>query len=325
MLYAERKAQKVPVLRLDEYDEQRKKADKADGGQANTVLQGLQAQVHAQESEAIAIAADDKMDIVKLAFDMTAAVQAFVGSVRHFYYWVMLFGCRCPKCAGSLTMVAEGRCKCTRCGDELDPTVTFQRCPACGGVPALRISRYQCRDCGSDITSKFLFDRLVFDKDYFRQRMSKSRQRKKEQRERIRQMLAESRSTTLSLPEADLDAVPGLVEALNGLTAGPDFVSTVESREQFDLRRYEAHIEAHIQGFPVNLLDIPPLSENTRKDVIWRFIAAVFLAHTGTVDIWQDEQDIMVMKHETDPEGCGVLGESQEADRIEGSLGGIEA
>jgi len=115
-----------------------------------------------------------------------------------------------------------------------------------------------------------------------------------------------------------------LVDALNSLTCGPDVASVIESREEFDLRRYETHIEAHIQDFPVNLLDIPPLNENARKDVIWRFITVVFLAHTGRVDIWQDEQDVMVMKHEADSEGCGVLGESEEADRIEGSPGGIE-
>jgi len=95
-------------------------------------------------------------------------------------------------------MVAEGRCKCTCCGDELDPTVNFQRCSACGGIPMLRISRYKCRDCSGDIASRFLFDGLVFDKDYFRRKMSESRQRKEEQHERVRQMLAESRSPTLS-------------------------------------------------------------------------------------------------------------------------------
>jgi len=265
------------------------------------------------------------MDIIKLAFDMTAAVKIFVDKVRRFYYWVMLSGYRCVKCGGSLAMVAEGRCKCTCCGDELDPTVTFQKCPVCGGAPVLRVSRYKCRNCSGVITSRFLFDGLVFDRNYFRRKMSESRQRKKEQHERVRQMLAESRSAALSFPEADLDAVPGLVDALNGLTSGLDTAIAVESHDEFDLKRYEAHIEAHIQDFPVNLSDIPPLSEDARKDVIWRFIAAVFLAHSGVVDIWQDEQDIMVIKHEANPEGCGVLGESEEADRIEGSLGGIEA
>jgi len=91
MLYAERKAQKVPVLRFNEYDEQRNKAYQADWDQANTILQGLEAQVHAQESKTGAIETDGTMDIIKLAFDMTASVQVFVDKVRQFYYWVMLF------------------------------------------------------------------------------------------------------------------------------------------------------------------------------------------------------------------------------------------
>jgi len=82
-----------------------------------------------------------------------------------------------------------------------------------------------------------------------------------------------------------------------------DTVFAVESRDEFDLKCYETHLKAHIQEFPVNLRDIPPLSENLRKDLIWRFIAVIFLAHTGIVDIWQERQDIMVIKHEANREG----------------------
>ena len=325
MLYAKRKAVQVPILRFNKYNEQGKKGDQTDGGQENTILQRLQTQVHAQEPKACSIGAIETMDIIKLAFDMTAVVQRYVDKVRLFYYWIMLLGYRCPGCGGSLAMVAEGRCKCTCCRDELDPTVTFQRCSACGGAPVLRVRRYQCRHCGSDIASKFLFDSMVFDADYFRQKMSESRQRKKQQHERVRQMLAESRSAALPLPSVDLNSVPGLVDALNGLTAGLEAAFAAESRDEFDLKRYETHIKDHIQQFPMNLLDIPPLSEDARKDLIWRFIAVIFLSHTGIVDLWQDEQDIMVIKHETDTEGQGVFGELEEADRIERPLGRVEA
>ena len=91
------------------------------------------------------------------------------------------------------------------------------------------------------------------------------------------------------------------------------------------MKRYQSHIQAHIGDYPINLLDIPPLSENARKDVIWRFIAVIFLAHTGTGDIWQEDKDIMVIKHETDTEGQGVFGEFEGTDRIERPMGGIEA
>ena len=154
--------------------------------------------------------------------------------------------------------------------------------------------------------------------------MAETRQRKKERRERVREMLAESRSDALSLQAVDLSAVPGLVDVLNGLTADLDTGFAIESHEEFNLKRYESHIQAHIQDFAVNLLDIPPLSENGRKDVIWRFIAVIFMAHTGIVDIWQDDSNIMVIKHEANGEGQGVFGELEEAGRIEGFVGRVE-
>jgi len=315
----------MSLLQFNTYNEQGKKGNQADWGQENTILQRLQTQIHTQEPKGRSIEALATMDIIKLAFNMTAAVQRYVDKVRRFYYRVILSGYRCPGCGGSLAMVAEGRCKCTCCRHELDPTVSFQRCSACGGSPVLRVRRYQCRKCGCEIASKFLFDGMAFDADYFRQKMSESRQRRKEQRERVRQMLAESRSPALPLPSVDLNSVPGLLDALNGLTTGLDTSFATESSDQFDLKRYEMHIQGHIRHFPVNLLDIPPLSEDARKDLIWRFIAVIFLAHTGIVDIWQDEQDIMVIKHEADTEGCGIPGGFEESGRIKGSLGGIEA
>ena len=265
------------------------------------------------------------MNIIKLAFDMLAVVQNFFGKARRFYYLVMLFGHRCPKCNNALTMVAEGMCRCNSCEFEFDPTVEFQRCSKCEGVPVLRVRRYYCKDCGSEVISKFLFDTLPFECEYFKAKMAESRQRKKEQRERVRKMLAESRSADLPLQIGDLNDMPGLVEALNGLTAGLDTDFAVHYRDKFDLKRYQRHIQAHIGDFPVNLLDIPAISENARKDVIWRFIAVIFLAHTGIVDIRQDGRDIMVIKHETDTEGQGVFGEFEDTDRVERPLGGIEA
>jgi len=261
------------------------------------------------------------MNIRALAFDMNEAVDAFVQKARGFFYRVVLFGYRCPGCNGSLHAVGEGKCRCGSCGRELDPTVVFQQCVQCGGAPVLRVRRYQCTDCGSDIRSRFLFDGLVFDPEYFRQKMAESRQHKSEQRERVRQMLVESRSDTLPLGAADLDSVPGLIDALNGLTGGLDERIIAESREGFDLNRYEAHIQAHIGDSPVSLAEIPPLSAKPRKDLIWRFIAVIFLAHAGVVDAWQEGVNVMVIKHETDREGCGISEPSATADGVEGLVG----
>ena len=112
------------------------------------------------------------MNIIKLAFGMSAAVEKFLTKAKRFYYLVMLFGCRCPKCNGSLAMIAEGRCGCNKCGYGFDPTVVFQRCLKCGGTAILRVRRYQCKDCGKEITSRFLFDGLIFNAEYFKAKMA---------------------------------------------------------------------------------------------------------------------------------------------------------
>jgi len=264
------------------------------------------------------------MNIIQLAFDMADAVGLFVKKAKKFFYHVMLFGHRCPKCNNSLTIAAEGVCKCNSCEFEFDPTVEFQQCSNCGGKPILKVRRYSCTNCGSDIESKFLFEGLVFEKEYFKAKMIESRQRKKEQRERIRQMFAESRSNALPLQAVDFNTVPGLVDALNSLTAGLVTDFAVTSRKEFDLKRYESHIQAHIQNFAINLLDIPPLSKNARKDVIWRFIAVIFLAHTGIIDIWQDDSNIMVIKH-VDRERRDIFDEIEGTDGYQEPLCRIEA
>ena len=240
------------------------------------------------------------MNIRSFAFDMAQTVELFIQKAKAFFYSVILLGHRCPKCNGLLVMADEGKCRCVSCGKELDPTVAFQRCSECGGAPILRVRRYQCKNCGSDIQSRFLFDGLAFNANYFRQKMLESRQRKIEQRERVRQMLAESRSPDLPLGAVDLAAVPGLLGALNNLTQGLDVAFEKDSREEFDLKRYETHIQAHIQDFSISLRELPPLSENIRKDLIWRFIAVIFLAHAGIIDVQQQGRDIMVIKREID-------------------------
>jgi hypothetical protein len=65
----------------------------------------------------------------------------------------------------------------------------------------------------------------------------------------------------------------------------------------------------------------PEYSGSWRKDLIWRFIAVVFLTHAGVVDAWQEGRDIMVRKHEVDGERKDVLGESEGTDGIEGLVG----
>lgn len=237
------------------------------------------------------------MNIIAVAFDMYAAVEKFITKAQRFYYLVMLFGCHCPKCTSSVSMIAEGLCRCNSCGYEFDPTVVFQRCLHCGGKLLLRIRRYRCSKCGGDIISTFLFNGIVFDSEYFRQRMSESRQRKKQQRQRVQQMLAECQSEPLVSDALDLNSVPGLVDSLDGLTAAIEVPIEIELKGKFNLNRYQRHIKSHLDTEPKDLREIPPLIENLRLDLIWRFIAAIFLDHAGMVNIYQHGRNILVMKN----------------------------
>jgi len=194
-------------------------------------------------------------------------------------------------------MIDEGRCRCGSCSYEFDPTVEFQRCSSCGGIPLLRVRRYQCRKCGVDIRSAFLFDGLVFDSGYFCRKMAESRQRKKEQKQRVREMLEQCRSEPVTFDAPDLNSIAGLIDALNGLTSGIDVTIPIELKSKFDLDLYQRHIESFLDTEPTNLREIPPISENLRLDLIWRFIAAIFLDHAGVINVYQQDQNIWVMKN----------------------------
>ncbi|MGB2987952.1 MAG: hypothetical protein WBE26_18950 [Phycisphaerae bacterium] len=240
------------------------------------------------------------MNIISRAFQLTDAVAAYTNRVRRFYYAVVLSAHACPKCGGGLNMVAEGRCRCSACAHAFDPTVLFQRCSDCGGTPKIDIRRYRCSQCGSDVSSRFLFDGLVFDAAYFRQKMSEHRERKSDQRARLQAQLIENRSLPLDAGPADLDAVPGLTEALNSLIAGIQPGVLRLDCKGFDLSRYESHVQAHLELYPIMFDQIPPLSDDARLDRIWRFIAIIFMAHSGLIEIQQESQAIMVIRRETD-------------------------
>ncbi len=267
----------------------------------------------------------DRTQLIEQALGLAQAVVAFAARARQFFYEVVLSDQACPQCNGGRAMEAEGRCSCRKCGRALDPTVAFQRCSVCDGKPRLLVRRYECSQCGAGIVSRFLFDGLAFDPEYFQQKMAESRQRKQERRERVRLMLAESRSGAVEVAPADLEAVPGLLEALNGFVSNPEAVIASAPHGGFDLHRYQSHIQAHVRQIPLSLEEIPPLGEDARIDRIWRFIAIIFLAHAGILDVWQQGQTIMVIQREADREGQDLPGDLEEADGVQGSPGRAEA
>jgi len=229
-------------------------------------------------------------------------------------------GRSCPKCNGSLSMKCEGLCQCDVCTHAFDPTTAFQRCSACGGKPILRVRRYACQGCGADVTSKYLFDGLVFDRDYFAQKMSESRQRKEQQKQQIQDRLVENRSDTLAFEATDLNSVPGLVGALDSLSQDMEEPVVLESKNRFDLNRYQDHVRHYIDEEPIDIKAIPAIIEDTRLDLIWRFVATVFLEHYGQVETRQAGQTIWVMKHDN-RKGQGFFDGIADTDGFQGSVG----
>ena len=242
----------------------------------------------------------EQQEFIAMAFRLSEAVKAFAGRARALFYAVMLMGHECPHCSGPLTMVGESRCRCNDCGYVLDPTTTFQRCLDCGGPVILRVRRYRCRQCGRDVPSRFLFDGIAFDAEYFRARMAESRRRRSHRREQASALALENRSAVLERQELDLQAVPGLQDALDSLVGSVGALAYLPLTEGFDLNRYQRHLETHIGPKEQSFDDLPALDENGRLDRIWRFITIVFMAHFGLIDILQREQTILVRRHETD-------------------------
>lgn len=238
--------------------------------------------------------------MIDLASDLIEAVAALTLHARRLYYAVMLLGHACPQCSGRLAMVGESRCRCTSCNNTMDPTVAFQGCACCGGKLKLRVRRYQCTKCGAAATSRFVFDGLVFDREYFRQRMAESRHRRQERRERIKDILAESHSPVAQAGPIDLETMPGLAAALDHLTMGTQAQSFDRQQKRFDLNRYREHLKTWIGEAAVSFDDLPQLEQDRRLDRVWRFIAVVFLAHAGAIRVEQEEQTIMVRQNETD-------------------------
>ena len=246
-----------------------------------------------------------------MSFSLAERVTRWAEQARRFFYAVMLWDHACPGCGGALAMVKDGQCQCEECGKAFDPTVEFQRCMACGGQTMLAIRRYRCRQCGVEVPSRFLFEGLVFDAEYFRQRMIETRQRREELREQVRKMLANSRSLPIGPVETDLGEIPGLLEALNRLTIDLPVPAVSWPRREFDLARYEAHLQAHVGPIAVAFDQLPPLTEDSRQDRIWRFVALLFMDHSRAVDLRQEGSIILVKKHDPDTERSAIPGETE--------------
>lgn len=177
------------------------------------------------------------------------------------------------------------------------------------------VRSYYAELLGLDLN--FISDEDGLDTEYFRQRMAEARRREKQRRmRRIAELLA-SRSGDLVIDQTVcLEAVPGLTEALDGFvgTAFPvEMLRRFAGRSDFDLDRYQCHIMAHVGAFRTDFDAIPALIDVIRRDRIFRFIAVIFLAHAGRIELWQDGDRICLRKHETYEQGQGIPRSTEEA------------
>lgn len=257
-------------------------------------------------------------EMIARAFEVASAVSLLREHARTFYYEVLLSGRVCLKCGSAVVILRDGQCRCRACDVVFDPTIAFQRCLRCGGTPRIRIRRYECISCGEEIVSSFLFDGLVFDADYFRQKVAEHRQRESERREHVRLLLADSRSPVLEDLEIDEMAAGDLFAAVDAALSIRSGEPPWEPREAFDLKRYEMHIKVFLGTIERPFERIPPLSDDALLDRVWRFIAIVFLAHAGGVRLRQAGATIWVIPHEADGKRQGISGDVAAADRVEG-------
>ena len=228
-------------------------------------------------------------------------VNKFKERAREYYFEVILSPHRCSECDGHLKMTGQSECACS-CGNTLDPTLAFQKSTCCGARLIRKTFHYACSVCNSTVSSRFLFDERVFDKEYFREMMQESRRRKEKKREEISRLLAETRSDTLSLIEdPHLESIPGLIMDLDDfIHKGRDEMAQLafdmDMKSGFNLNDYRDHILSILSWDSILFSNITPFIDDDRRDRIGRFITLIFMQNDCEVDLTQNGNDIRVQR-----------------------------
>ena len=232
--------------------------------------------------------------IIEAGDRVLSIVSTLRDKARGLFHAVMLFQKECVSCgACELEMVRDSWCRCRACGEKFDPTVRFQSCIECDAPLILKRHHYWCPQCKQPVRSRFCFDEAVFDPAYFREMMRESRERKREEVERIREMLATSRSSTYFPEDAPvLDDPEGMDAALScflGLALEGIDSAEATGVPAFAFDLYRDHILGLVSGCVVDFDGISTLIADSRLDRIFRFIAVIFMDQAGEVWIEQDE------------------------------------
>ena len=207
-------------------------------------------------------------------------------------------------------MRQDGAAACTQCDVQMDPTVCFQSCHACGGRLKRLVSHYACARCGARARSRFAFDPAIFDPAYFSRMMHKSRQRHRKRIAKMRERLLLARSDSV-LPDRmpDMNDVPDLAESLDamaGFPLPPELLKGFPRGQGLDMPRYREHIMDSVGVYEVLFDRIRPLLNDRRRDKIFRFVTVVHMCHEREIKLVQQDQILVVMRHELDDEGQGI-------------------
>lgn len=120
---------------------------------------------------------------------------------------------------------------------------------------------------------RFVLGGRVCDRKYFRQQAAESRKHAAQKRTLSSHVARQS--DAFPQPPAQLSAVPGLGEALNGLVGGPEAAAWLPLiLHGFDLKRYPTHSQLHIGPVEVCIDDLPSIDSTVRMDRVWQFLVS---------------------------------------------------
>ncbi len=223
-------------------------------------------------------------------------IALFRTHAKTFYCEVVLSVHPCPHCGGQLTTTGISQAACLGCGAQTDPTVAFQRSACCDASPVRKRTHYACAKCGRVVPSRFLFDEMIHNSDYFADMMRESRERKRRRRQELVAILAASRSEPLTLVD-DIEVNPGLATALDefiragGVNDLPEFVGA----EHFCIEEYRRVILARLHDGPIPFGSLPVVTNDVHLDRARRFITLIFMEHGHEVRLEQLNTDILVI------------------------------
>ena len=223
-------------------------------------------------------------------------IALFRTHARAFYYEVVLSVHPCPQCGGQLTTTGISQAACLRCGAQTDPTVAFQRSACCDASLVRKRTHYACAKCGRVVPSRFLFDEVIQDSEYFVNKMRESRERKRRQRQELIAIMAASRSDPLTIM-GDIEVNPGLATALNEFigTGTDNALPAFRGVGQFSLEDYRRIILVHLQGGAASFDTFPIVVDDTHLDRARRFITLIFMEHGHEVRLEELNTGILVI------------------------------